>query len=148
MFHDPQVWYYQVSGFPDDCELTIEIGVGEVNVYGCQDLRNAKPHKNHSTGIREPIHLGRSLLLKGAEKYEQAFDQFRHKTVVQLFHGIRELMIVGISVIGGIGDHDRLKPPIPERCVVAEPYRRQEPPCQWNAQLDYREFRVSLKGLK
>ena len=66
------------------------------------------------------------------KKNKQAFHQLGHEPVVQLFHGIRRSMIVGVAEKSGVRDHDRLKSLVPEGRMVTEPDSRKDPPVERN----------------
>lgn len=57
-----------------------------------------------------------------AKEDEQTLHQLRHEAAIQLVHGIRRQVIMGISVKSRISYHDCLETLIPEGCMVAEPH--------------------------
>ena len=68
----------------------------------------------------------------GLKEDEQAFHQFGHEAKVQLVNGIRWHVIMGVAIERGISDHHCFETLVPERSVVAEPYRRNRPASERN----------------
>src|SRR5205807_3710274 len=65
---------------------------------------------------------------KGAKLYRSGRDGLNHvlhECEIQRLDGIRRSMVIRISEVGGIGEHDRRIPVMPEGCMVASPGIRQ-----------------------
>ena len=66
------------------------------------------------------------------EKYHQTLDKFGHKSIIQFFHGVRRRVIVRITEKSRIRYHHGLIALVPERGVITEPDRRNDPPVERN----------------
>lgn len=58
----------------------------------------------------------------GVEEHHQTSHQFGHEIIIQLVHGIRWQMIVGVAEKGCVRNHDGRISLIPEGRMVAEPH--------------------------
>ena len=78
----------------------------------------------------------------------EALDELCHEVEVERVDDVAGKVVVGIAEEGRIGDHERGPACVPERGVIAQARRRQDPPIEGQEQQLYRQVRVVAESLQ